>query len=83
MKRVAFPMTLPATAHILTGKMNPNEHEAPQPSPIEKLSVELVQMILSALPDIASLQKAVSSCPLFYRAFLGVENSITTHLLSI
>lgn len=38
-------------------------------------------MILEALPDVASLQAAVLSCPLFYRAFLEAETSITTHVL--
>lgn len=76
-------MTFSAAAHSLINKMNQEEHEAFQPSPIEGLSVELVRMILLALPDVETLQKAVLSCPLFYHAFVEVENSISTHLLSI
>ncbi|KAI1347768.1 hypothetical protein F5Y01DRAFT_307292 [Xylaria sp. FL0043] len=48
---------------------------------IESLSVELVCMILSALPDVESLQTAVLSCPLFYSAFRAAETSVTTHVL--
>lgn len=59
-----------------------NEHEPLQPSPIETLSVELVRMILSALPDIATLQKTAISCPLFYHAFLEVEKFISTRIIS-
>lgn len=60
-----------------------DEHETAQPSPIESLSVELVRMILSALPDVATLQKTAISCPLFYHAFLEVEKSISTQILSL
>lgn len=38
-------------------------------------------MILSALPDVMSLQAAVLSCPLFYSAFLRAKTSVTTHVL--
>lgn len=48
---------------------------------IERLPVELVCMVLSALPDVMSLQAAVLSCPLFYTAFLPSETSITTSVL--
>ncbi|TGJ83304.1 hypothetical protein E0Z10_g5440 [Xylaria hypoxylon] len=52
-----------------------------RPSPIEGLPVELVRMILSALPDVVSLQAATLSCPLFYAAFIEAEASITTYVL--
>ncbi|OAQ61137.1 zinc finger domain-containing protein [Pochonia chlamydosporia 170] len=52
-----------------------------QPAPVERLSVELVRMILSDLPDVSSLQAAALSCPLFYKAFSGAENTITTQVL--
>lgn len=52
-----------------------------RPSLIEGLSVELVRMILSALPDVKSLQTAVSSCPLFSHAFLEAETAITAQVL--
>lgn len=61
--------------------MNSDKHEKVRPSPIEALSVELVRMILSALPDIATLQKTVISCPLFYDAFLEVDRPISTQIL--
>lgn len=51
------------------------------PSPIEKLSIELVRMVLSAIPDVASLREAALSCPLFYRAFFDAETAITTQVL--
>ncbi|KAK8855987.1 zinc finger domain protein [Apiospora arundinis] len=38
-----------------------------RPSPVEGLSVELVRLVLSALPNVASLQATVLSCPLFYK----------------
>lgn len=50
-------------------------------SPIEGLPVELLQAILSHLPDIPSLQAAVVSCPLFYHAFVEVEMVTATQLL--
>lgn len=52
-----------------------------QPSPIEGLPVELVRMLLSHLPDVASLQAAALSCPLFFYAFLKAEGTITTQVL--
>ncbi|KAJ2988039.1 hypothetical protein NUW58_g4185 [Xylaria curta] len=58
-----------------------NEDKEPQPGPIEGLPVELVRMILSALPDVVSLQAAALSCPLFYTAFLDAETSIATNVL--
>lgn len=52
-----------------------------RPGPIAGLPVELVRIILSSLPDVASLQPAALSCPLFYRVFLEAETSITTQVL--
>ncbi|KAK8034858.1 hypothetical protein PG993_009853 [Apiospora rasikravindrae] len=52
-----------------------------RPSPLEGLSVELVRLVLSALPDVASLRATVLSCPLFYRAFLKAEAAIATQVL--
>ncbi|KAI1311828.1 hypothetical protein F5Y03DRAFT_342503 [Xylaria venustula] len=52
-----------------------------QSSPIERLPLELLQMILSALPDVVLLQTAVLSCPLFYRSFLEAESAIVTQVL--
>jgi hypothetical protein len=50
-------------------------------SPIEGLPVELLRIVLSALPDVTLLQAASLSCPLFYTAFLEAETSSTTHVL--
>lgn len=50
-------------------------------SPVERLSVELVRLILSAVPDVESLRAAVLSCPLFYRSFLEAETSTTALVL--
>lgn len=58
-----------------------NQDREFRPSPTEGLSVELVRMILSAVPDVASLQAAALSCPLFYRAFLEAETAITAQVL--
>lgn len=58
-----------------------DEGQESRPGPIEGLPVELVRMVLSALPDVISLQAAALSCPLFYTAFLEAEKSITTHVL--
>ncbi|ERS95277.1 hypothetical protein HMPREF1624_08489 [Sporothrix schenckii ATCC 58251] len=52
-----------------------------QASPIETLSVELVHLILSAVPDVESLRAAVLSCPLFYGCFLEAEASTTALVL--
>lgn len=60
--------------------MNPTGK--PKSSPAEKMSVEIVRMILSALPDVSSLQTTVFSCPLFYRAFWEAENTIITQILT-
>ncbi|KAK7935315.1 hypothetical protein PG985_000810 [Apiospora marii] len=53
----------------------------PRPSPVEGLSVELVRLVLSALPNVASLRATVLSCPIFYSAFIGAEVAITTRVL--
>ncbi|KAI1178163.1 hypothetical protein F4777DRAFT_586814 [Nemania sp. FL0916] len=58
-----------------------DRHQHPQSSPIEALAVELIRMILSALPDVASLQAAVLSCPMFYNSFINAEKSITSSVL--
>ncbi|KAI8635657.1 hypothetical protein F5Y19DRAFT_482857 [Xylariaceae sp. FL1651] len=58
-----------------------DEDQKPRPSPIEGLSVELVRMILSALPDVTSLQSAVLSCPLLYCAFSKADGAIVADVL--
>ena len=55
--------------------------QEPRPSPVEWLPVEIARMILSALPDVASLRDAVLSSRLFYQAFLAVKMSIKTTVL--
>ncbi|KAK8003237.1 FAD-linked oxidoreductase ZEB1 [Apiospora arundinis] len=57
------------------------ETPIPRPSPVEGLSVELVRLVLSALPDVASLQATVLSCPLFYKVFLGAKVVIIAQVL--
>lgn len=57
-----------------------HEQEAP-PSHLERLSVELLRMILCTLPDVATLHTAVLSCPAFHFAFQESESSITTQVL--
>lgn len=52
-----------------------------EPSPLESLPVELVRLILSALPDVISLQTAILSSPTFYRPFVGAQSAITSHVL--
>lgn len=49
---------------------------------MKTLPVELVGVILLALPDVSSLQAAVISCPLLYHAFLEAEEAITAQVLS-
>ncbi|KAI8625206.1 hypothetical protein F5Y19DRAFT_489879 [Xylariaceae sp. FL1651] len=58
-----------------------NKDQDCRQSPVERLPLELVQMILSAVPDVASLQTAVLSCPTFYYAFQKVQNTITAQVL--
>ena len=48
---------------------------------VESLSVELVQMVLSALPDVSSLQAAALSCPRLHFTFLEAEAAITAQVL--
>ncbi|KAI0876893.1 hypothetical protein GGS24DRAFT_498331 [Hypoxylon argillaceum] len=48
---------------------------------IERPPTEIVCMILSALPDVASLLAAVLSCPRFYAALLGDEASVTSRVV--
>lgn len=57
------------------------DDEVLRASPAEGLSAELVRMVLSAAPDVESLRAAVVSCPLFYRAFLEAEASVTEQVL--
>ncbi|KAH0592215.1 hypothetical protein MHUMG1_10071 [Metarhizium humberi] len=52
-----------------------------QPASIERLSVELLQMVLLELPDVSSLRAAALSCPLLYEVFLHAETTITTQVL--
>lgn len=49
--------------------------------PIGNLPVKVLQMILSELPTVPSLQAATLSSPLFYRVFQSVEAIITTRVL--
>ncbi|KAI1371051.1 hypothetical protein F4677DRAFT_436620 [Hypoxylon crocopeplum] len=58
-----------------------SQHREFRLSPVEGLPLELVRMVLSALSDVASLQAAVLSCPLFYHPFLEAETAITTPVL--
>ncbi|KAI1131796.1 hypothetical protein F5Y10DRAFT_285304 [Nemania abortiva] len=58
-----------------------DEGQQSRPSLIERLPTELVCMVLSALPDVMSLQAAALSCPLFYSAFMGAKTSTTTAIL--
>lgn len=48
---------------------------------ITKLPVELVRQTLAAVADLQALRSAVVSCPFFYRAFVGAENSIVEQVL--
>lgn len=66
--------------HLAQKKMA-TDREVPS-SRIEGLPLELVQIVLSALPDVSSLQAAVLSCPLFYRSFMRAERAIVTQVLS-
>ncbi|KAK8065480.1 hypothetical protein PG997_012227 [Apiospora hydei] len=52
-----------------------------RPSTLEGLPVELVRLVLAGLPDVASLQATVLSCPLFYGAFQEAEAAIATQVL--
>lgn len=75
---------LPFPSHAVstqTPAITMNQDRDSRSSPIERLSVELVRMILSAVPDVASLQAAVLSCPLFYSSFLEAEGEITAQVL--
>lgn len=48
---------------------------------IEKLPVELIRMVLAAIPNVRSLFSAVMSCPLFYLSFIDVDSHITPQVL--
>jgi hypothetical protein len=50
-------------------------------SMLEQLPTELVQAILSALPDIVSLKSAALTGPHLYHAFLGAEQNIISQVL--
>ncbi|WEW57319.1 hypothetical protein PRK78_002784 [Emydomyces testavorans] len=56
--------------------------EGPRVSPVERLPVEITQMVLSAITDLLSLRCAALSCPAFFYAFNGAGNAITTRVLS-
>ncbi|KAJ2978822.1 hypothetical protein NUW58_g7373 [Xylaria curta] len=58
-----------------------NQGDESRPCPIKRLPVELLQMILGALPDVSSLCMAASSCSLFYHVFLQAETPLTTRVL--
>ncbi|KAI0192394.1 hypothetical protein EV127DRAFT_510670 [Xylaria flabelliformis] len=58
-----------------------NQDGESRPSPFKRLPVELLQMILGHVPDIQSLYATILSCSSFYRAFEGIETTITTQLL--
>lgn len=58
-----------------------NREQALSPSHLERLSVELLRIILCTLPDVATLHSAVLSCPTFHFAFQKAESSITTKVL--
>lgn len=57
-------------------------HDAPatssqrEPSPLERLPVELLESILHYVPDILSLRSLVLSCPAAYRTFRGATTQI-------
>jgi F-box domain len=50
-------------------------------SPIESLPPELVQHILSFVPDVTSLLATILTCSSVYNAFIGVEVHITSQLV--
>ena len=49
--------------------------------PLEQLPAELQQMILSALPDVQSLQAAILCCSTIHAAFISAEASVTSRVL--
>ncbi|GAM86201.1 hypothetical protein ANO11243_042130 [Dothideomycetidae sp. 11243] len=53
-----------------------------QTSPVASLSIELLQSVLSYLPDVTSLQAAATSCRAFHHAFQGAQGIIATLVLS-
>lgn len=53
-----------------------------QSSPLENLPIELRQLILVALPDVASLRSAALTCWSMYEALIGAERLITTQVLA-
>ena len=57
------------------------DHIALRRGPIEWLSIELRQLIMSAITDVQSLKSAALSCPSLYYAFSNAETIITTHVL--
>ncbi|RDL31018.1 Uncharacterized protein BP5553_09807 [Venustampulla echinocandica] len=50
-------------------------------SAIDMLPVEIIQALMSALPNVASLKSMALACPSFYRAFNDSQMLITTHVL--
>ncbi|KAF2424830.1 hypothetical protein EJ08DRAFT_663853 [Tothia fuscella] len=55
----------------------------PQLSLIEQLPVELIEIILSALPDLHSLKGAALCCPRLFDVFKGAESTIATKVLTL
>jgi hypothetical protein len=58
------------------------ERITPRESPIERLSIEVIQLIMLDIADVQSLKSAALSCPSLYLAFRDAETIITTHVLS-
>jgi hypothetical protein len=54
----------------------------PTQSPLQRLPMELKQMILSTLSDVSALKSTALTCSSFYSAFTSAEASITTHVLT-
>ncbi|KAI0112211.1 hypothetical protein GGR51DRAFT_568997 [Nemania sp. FL0031] len=58
-----------------------DEQPKSRPNLINRLPPEIAFKILSALPDIRSLQAVVLSCRTFYSAFSGIKDSIANNVL--
>jgi hypothetical protein len=57
-------------------------HSPPRLSTAERLPIELIQNVFSALTDVQSLRSAAICCPVFFFALKDAENIITTRVLS-
>ncbi|KAI9769217.1 MAG: hypothetical protein M1840_004346 [Geoglossum simile] len=57
------------------------DHITLRQGPIERLLIELRQLIMSAVTDVQSLKSAALSCPSLYCAFSSAETIITTYVL--